>query len=321
MMSDQDKSDSCSNEDDEDVVYKKYSQQREEFSDEDDEDDEDSTSSYEDEEDLEYDNRRQRRDIFEYDEEEDDFDFDDGSSSEEFHLDYDEEDEIMQVVVDEDGKTNVAIVDEYQDFDDDDDVVIPMEEQSLKTEAEIGSEIFESSPYIPPEEEDRSWKTSLMDVTQRYVRATLLLGKASQPEEERENFEPSLADSKEISASSPSLHVDQEILNITNTYMKVTRALGLSRRRSRSESILSRSSQSQSVGSRQESLSKKSGSVSVSKHEESPPVDLSRGSDNRKVGKALGNLGKKMVTITKRIGRSFSTNSLSISSGKKSEIS
>ena len=313
-MSDTEKSDSSSNEEDEREVYKKYShQQRDDFSDddEDEEEDEDSDISFDDEDREEFDNRRQRREVFEYDEEEDDFDYDEGSSSEEFQLDYDEEDEIMQVVVDEDGKANLAIVDEYEDFDDDEDVIIPMEEQSLKTEAEIGSEIFESSPYIPPETEDRSWKSSLKDITQRYVRATLMLGKSSQSGVEREKIQERFSESRELSASSPSLHVDREIFNMTNTYVRLTRALGLGRR-SRSESGLSRVSSRPVSGSR---------NSPVSQVAEGENLSEPRSSEKQNVGEALGNLGRKMVSITRRIGRSFSTNSLSIVSRKGSEIS
>ena len=320
-MSAKDESDSSSNEDDEEVVFKKYSHQpREDFSEEEDDEDEEETDddseiSYDDEE---FANRRQRREVFQYDEEEDGFDYDDGSSSEDFHLDYDEEDEIMQVVVDEHGQANLAIVDEYEDLDDDEDVIIPMEEQSLKTEAEIGSEIFEWSPNIPHKDgaEEKSWKTSLKDLTQRYVRATLMMGKTSRPGDEREKLE----DSRELSVSSPSLqsvHLDRELLNITNTYIRVTRAMGLTRR-SRSESLLSRSFQSQKVSSREESLAAK---LPVSPGEESGKLEGSERSEIKNVGNTLGNLGKKMVSITRRIGRSFSTNSLSISSRKSSHIS
>ena len=320
-MSAKDESDSSSNEDDEEVVFKKYSHQpSEDFSEEEDDEDEEETDddseiSYDDEE---FANRRQRREVFQYDEEEDGFDYDDGSSSEDFHLDYDEEDEIMQVVVDEHGQANLAIVDEYEDLDDDEDVIIPMEEQSLKTEAEIGSEIFEWSPNIPHKDgaEEKSWKTSLKDLTQRYVRATLMMGKTSRPGDEREKLE----DSRELSVSSPSLqsvHLDRELLNITNTYIRVTRAMGLTRR-SRSESLLSRSFQSQKVSSREESLAAE---LPVSPGEGSGKLESSERSEIKNVGNTLGNLGKKMVSITRRIGRSFSTNSLSISSRKSSHIS
>ena len=320
-MSAKDESDSSSNEDDEEVVFKKYSHQpREDFSEEEDDEDEEETDddseiSYDDEE---FANRRQRREVFQYDEEEDGFDYDDGSSSEDFHLDYDEEDEIMQVVVDEHGQANLAIVDEYEDLDDDEDVIIPMEEQSLKTEAEIGSEIFEWSPNIPHKDgaEEKSWKTSLKDLTQRYVRATLMMGKTSRPGDEREKLE----DSRELSVSSPSLrsvHLDRELLNITNTYIRVTRAMGLNRR-SRSESLLSRSFQSQKVSSREESLAAE---LPVSPGEGSGKLESSERSEIKNVGNTLGNLGKKMVSITRRIGRSFSTNSLSISSRKSSHVS
>ena len=108
------------------------------------------------------------------------FDYDEGSSSLDDleNLDFEEEDEIMQVVVDEDGKASVVIVDEYGEVNDDEDVIIPMEDQSLKTEAEIGSEIFETSPYQPKEEypETPSLKTSLRNLTQQFVNATLVLG-------------------------------------------------------------------------------------------------------------------------------------------------
>merc|ERR1711994_1181289 len=69
-----------------------------------------------------------------------------------------------------------------------------------------------------------------------FVKATLLLGK-SLDHELHIMDKPAPEDIRERSISTPSLHVDEEIKNITDTYVKVTNSLG--RQRSRSESIMS----------------------------------------------------------------------------------
>ena len=174
-----DKDDSKSNDDDdEEIIFKRFEKfERDRYS------SDDSTESFEedfeesdgDESFIERDDRR----IGDFEDDEVSFDYDDRSSTIDDleHLDYEEEDEIMQVIVDEHGQTNVAIIDDYED---DDDVI--MEEQSLKTEAEVGSEIFESSPNVLALEDDvnsdnpKSLKSTLKAVTQQFVKATLLLG-------------------------------------------------------------------------------------------------------------------------------------------------
>ena len=162
------------------------------------------------------------------------------------HLDFEEEDEIMQVIVDEDGKANVAIVDEFEEVNDDEDVIIPLDDQSLKTEAEIGSEIFESSPYQPKEEEEDpetpSLKTSLRNITQQFVNATLVLGQPlqySKSHSQASGEQSGIQNTRELSVSTPSLHVDRELRRITDTYVDVTKYLG----RWRSESVISSGSE------------------------------------------------------------------------------
>ena len=94
----------------------------------------------------------------------DDDDAEDSSCSDDLeNLDFDEEDEIMQVVLDEEGVGNV--IDHYNnspinsdnDFFDgsdllEDEDVVPLENQSMKTDAGVGSEIFEASPGEEREE-------------------------------------------------------------------------------------------------------------------------------------------------------------------------
>ena len=312
------KGDSVSTDDDEEIVFKKLSagDRGNYYADEN--SDESFGGEYEDSDSL---RDREERQIYEYDEDEDvSFDYDEGSSSMDDleHLDFEEEDEIMQVIVDEDGKANVAIVDEFEEVNDDEDVIIPLEDQSLKTEAEIGSEIFESSPYQPKEEEDPetpSLKTSLRNITQQFVNATLVLGQPinktkshSQTSEEQSLIQ----NSREISVSTPSLHVDREIKRITDTYVDVTKNLG----RWRSESVLSSASDdemSRKTVTYNKSLQKENcsslsrSSAFTIKEVDSVAVPQDR---RRSVGKVLGELGKSMISITKRIGRSFSTNSL-----------
>ena len=312
------KGDSVSTDDDEEIVFKKLSvgDRANYYADEN--SDESFGGEYEDSDSL---RDREERQIYEYDEDEDvSFDYDEGSSSMDDleHLDFEEEDEIMQVIVDEDGKANVAIVDEFEEVNDDEDVIIPLEDQSLKTEAEIGSEIFESSPYQPKAEEDPetpSLKTSLRNITQQFVNATLVLGQPiiktkshpSQTSGEQSVFQ----NSKEISVSTPSLHVDREIRKITDTYVDVTKNLG----RWRSDSVLSSASDetSRKTVTYNKSLQKENrsslsrSSAFTPKEVDSVAVPQDR---RRSVGKVLGELGKSMISITKRIGRSFSTNSL-----------
>ena len=179
-MSSEKKEDSQSTDDEEEIVQKKLSKAvSKSFSDE---DEEESSDSFEDSDIMDRSIRtREDRQIYEYDDDEVSFDYDEGSSSIDDLVDYEEEDEIMQVVVDEHGQANVAIVDDYGDIDDDEDVIAPLEDQSLKTEAEIGSEIFETSPYQAKEEievETPSLKTTLKSVMDPFVKATLLLGKS-----------------------------------------------------------------------------------------------------------------------------------------------
>ena len=99
--------------------------------------------------------------------EDDNFIDDDGEStfSDDLEpIDFDEEDEIMQVVLDEQGVGNV--IDHYnqslinsendfvdETFDDDNDVVAHLENQSMKTDAGLDSEIFEGTPSREREEE------------------------------------------------------------------------------------------------------------------------------------------------------------------------
>ena len=99
--------------------------------------------------------------------EDDNFIDDDGEStfSDDLEpIDFDEEDEIMQVVLDEQGVGNV--IDHYnqslinsendfvdETFDDDNDVVAHLENQSMKTDAGLDSEIFEGTPSRKEEDE------------------------------------------------------------------------------------------------------------------------------------------------------------------------
>ena len=82
-------------------------------------------------------------------------------------IDFDEEDEIMQVVLDDQGVGNVIdhynqslinsendFVDEDETFDDDNDVVAHPENQSMKTDAGLDSEIFEGTPSREREVEE-----------------------------------------------------------------------------------------------------------------------------------------------------------------------
>ena len=319
-MSSEEQSDSISTDDDEEIVFKKLSASGRR-----DKVEEESEESFEGEyDDSDSVRNKDDRQIYEYDEDEDvSFDYDEGSSSLDDleNLDFEEEDEIMQVVVDEDGKASVVIVDEYGEVNDDEDVIIPMEDQSLKTEAEIGSEIFETSPYQPKEEypETPSLKTSLRNLTQQFVNATLVLGQPfdgppishPQSSEEQSLYQKS----KELSVSTPSLHVDREIRRITDTYVDVTKNLG----RWRSESVLSSATDEVSRrtvtynkslvrdSSEESAASESLSSVITTKEIESVPTPQER---RKSVGKVLGELGKSMISITKRIGRSFSTNSL-----------
>ena len=320
------KGDSVSTDDDEEIVFKKLSAggRGDHYAEED--SDESFEEEYEDSDSL---RDREERQIYEYDEDEDvSFDYDEGSSSMDDleHLDFEEEDEIMQVIVDEDGKANVAIVDEFEEVNDDEDVIIPLEDQSLKTEAEIGSEIFESSPYQPKEEDEDpetpSLKTSLRNITQQFVNATLVLGQPiniSKSHSQTSEEQSLIQNSREISVSTPSLHVDREIRRITDTYVDVTKNLG----RWRSESVLSSASDeiSRKTVTYKKSLENENdsslsrSSVITTKGVDSGPVSQER---RRSVGKVLGELGKSMISITKRIGRSFSTNSLTES--KRSSV-
>ena len=320
------KGDSVSTDDDEEIVFKKLSSggRGDHYAEED--SDESFEEEYEDSDSL---RDREERQIYEYDEDEDvSFDYDEGSSSMDDleHLDFEEEDEIMQVIVDEDGKANVAIVDEFEEVNDDEDVIIPLEDQSLKTEAEIGSEIFESSPYQPKEEDEDpetpSLKTSLRNITQQFVNATLVLGQPiniSKSHSQTSEEQSLIQNSREISVSTPSLHVDREIRRITDTYVDVTKNLG----RWRSESVLSSASDeiSRKTVTYKKSLENENdsslsrSSVITTKGVDSGPVSQER---RRSVGKVLGELGKSMISITKRIGRSFSTNSLTES--KRSSV-
>ena len=102
--------------------------------------------------------------------EEDNFIEDDGEStcSDDLEpIDFDEEDEIMQVVFDDQGVGNVIdhynqslinsendFVNENETFDDDNDVVAHLENQSMKTDAGLDSEIFEGTPSKEREVED-----------------------------------------------------------------------------------------------------------------------------------------------------------------------
>ena len=320
------KGDSVSTDDDEEIVFKKLSEggRGDNYV--------DSDESFEEEyEDSDSVREREERQIYEYDEDEDvSFDYDEGSSSMDDleHLDFEEEDEIMQVIVDEDGKANVAIVNEYDEVNDDEDVIIPLDDQSLKTEAEIGSEIFESSPYQRREEEEDpetpSLKTSLRNITQQFVNATLVLGQPlqySKSHSQTSGEQSGIQNTREMSVSTPSLHVDRELRRITDTYVDVTKNLG----RWRSESVIS--SASEEVSRRtvtynksgdQETASDPSlsrSSVITTKEVDSVFTPQER---RRSVGKVLGELGKSMISITKRIGRSFSTNSLTDS--KRSSV-
>ena len=320
------KGDSVSTDDDEEIVFKKLSAgcRGDNYV--------DSDESFEEEyEDSDSVREREERQIYEYDEDEDvSFDYDEGSSSMDDleHLDFEEEDEIMQVIVDEDGKANVAIVDEFAEVNDEEDVIIPLDDQSLKTEAEIGSEIFESSPYQPREEEEDpetpSLKTSLRNITQQFVNATLVLGQPlqySKSHSQTSGEQSGIQNTREMSVSTPSLHVDRELRRITDTYVDVTKNLG----RWRSESVIS--SGSEEVSRRtvtynksgdQETASDPSlsrSSVITTKEVDSVVTPQER---RRSVGKVLRELGKSMISITKRIGRSFSTNSLTDS--KRSSV-
>ena len=317
-MSSEKKEDSQSSDDEEEIVQKKLSKAvSKSFSDE---DEEESSDSFEDSDIMDRSIRtREDRQIYEYDDDEVSFDYDEGSSSIDDLVDYEEEDEIMQVVVDEHGQANVAIVDDYGDIDDDEDVIAPLEDQSLKTEAEIGSEIFETSPYQAKEEievETPSLKTTLKSVMDPFVKATLLLGK-SLDHELHIMDKPAPEDIRERSISTPSLHVDEEIKNITDTYVKVTNSLG--RQRSRSESIMSLPSEDMSrktvtyMKSSEKEISSQE-SLLISKEPHSGSVD------KRSMGRVLQKLGHSMISITKRIGRSFSTNSLSLASQRRSSI-
>ena len=111
---------------------------------------------------------------------------------------------------------------------------------------------------------------------------------------------------REKSSSTPSLHIDRELMKITETYVNLTRNLG---RRSRSESVLSRSSNNQSntlISSKNSSsIEEESLRGSIITTKEAPST-----SSKKSIGKVLGKLGQSMVNITKRIGRSFSTSSL-----------
>ena len=320
------KGDSVSTDDDEEIVFKKLSAggRGDNYV--------DSDESFEEEyEDSDSVREREERQIYEYDEDEDvSFDYDEGSSSMDDleHLDFEEEDEIMQVIVDEDGKANVAIVDEFDEVNDDEDVIIPLEDQSLKTEAEIGSEIFESSPYQPKEEEEDpetpSLKTSLRNITQQFVNATLVLGQPlqySKSHSQTSGEQSGIQKSREMSVSTPSLHVDRELKRITDTYVDVTKNLG----RWNSESVISSASEeisrrtvtyNKSVDQESASgLSVSRSSVITTKEVDSVITPQER---RRSVGKVLGELGKSMISITQRIGRSFSTNSLTDS--KRSSV-
>ena len=112
--------------------------------------------------------------------------------------------------------------------------------------------------------------------------------------------------SREKSSSTPSLHIDRELMKITETYVNLTRNLG---RRSRSESVLSRSSNNQSntliSAKNSSSIEEESFRGSIITTKEAPST-----SSKKSIGKVLGKLGQSMVNITKRIGRSFSTSSL-----------
>ena len=96
------------------------------------------------------------------------------------------EDEIMQIVVDEHGTGNV--IDHYaskriNDDDEilydeeDDDVIVPTEDQSMKTEAEVGSDIFEGSPTKSVktihEIEDISLKSALKTITDQFIQVII----------------------------------------------------------------------------------------------------------------------------------------------------
>ena len=98
---------------------------------------------------------------------EDDDDGDSTCSDDLEPIDFDEEDEIMQVVLDDQGVGNVIdhynqslinsendFVDEDETFDDDNDVVAHLENQSMKTDAGLDSEIFEGTPSREREVED-----------------------------------------------------------------------------------------------------------------------------------------------------------------------
>ena len=95
-------------------------------------------------------------------------------------------------------------------------------------------------------------------------------------------------------------------MKITETYVNLTRNLG---RRSRSESVLSRSSNNQSntliSAKNSSSIEEESFRGSIITTKEAPST-----SSKKSIGKVLGKLGQSMVNITKRIGRSFSTSSL-----------
>ena len=92
-------------------------------------------------------------------------------------IDFDEEDEIMQVVLDDQGVGNVIdhynqslinsendFVDEDETFDDDNDVVAHPENQSMKTDAGLDSEIFEGTPSREREVEEMEEEEEVPDI-------------------------------------------------------------------------------------------------------------------------------------------------------------
>ena len=288
------------------------------------------------------------------------YDIDDDSSSVDDiePLEYDEEDEIMQVVVDEHGTGNVidhyntALIPSEDEYDEDagDDILNPMEDQSLKTEAEIGSEIFETSPakslnpIYENEEEEKSLKTSLRRISDQFINVTMLLG---------QNLEynyPQIDLSKdEIGREKPeldsdtirSLHVDREIKHINKKYVALTNNLGrssseatlshsaiekASRKSKLSRSVSKEMASSDRTFGRESSLhdshSRKSRRRSSlqehSKSESREVVEPLNSSGSKHLNSALGRIGFKFSEFTKRLGRSFSTDSLMKSSRRNS---
>ena len=133
--------------------------------------------------------------------EEDNFIEDDGEStcSDDLEpIDFDEEDEIMQVVFDDQGVGNVIdhynqslinsendFVNENETFDDDNDVVAHLENQSMKTDAGLDSEIFEGTPSREREVKEEDEEEEVPDIASslRFLTDQLLTVKNLQLED------------------------------------------------------------------------------------------------------------------------------------------